>query len=78
MNNNTIKIFLSGSVKKGKYDTRDELNFWSNDDIKFLSDNLKFNVSIHNPNELKIDLTDSRARFITDFKELLSSDLGKH
>ncbi len=75
MNNNTIKIFLSGSVKKGRLDTRDELNFWSNDDIKFLSDNLKFNVSIHNPNELEIDLTDSRARFITDFKELLSSDL---
>lgn len=75
MLNRQVNIFLSGSVKKGVSDARSIDHFWKNEDVEYLLNNLKFGVSIHNPNDLEISLTDAEARFITDFKELLTSDL---
>lgn len=74
MSSDIFKIFLSGSVKKGQLNKKDDTYFWSQQDITTLKKGLNFDVVIHNPNELEIDLTDSRNRFLTDLVELLSSD----
>lgn len=71
----TIKIFLSGSVKKGENDKRSDEFFWSDEEELLLKNSVEGYVEILNPNTIKIPKYLSRERFVADMEMLLQSDV---
>lgn len=71
-----LVVFLSGSVKKGPEDKRDPVYFWSDDDIRYISETLNNgNVTILNPSDVSICSSKYFDRFIADIELVLQSDV---
>jgi hypothetical protein len=75
-NSEKIFIFLSGSVNKGRHDTRDSEHFWTQEYENFLVETINGGaVVLLNPNNLTVDKFHSQARYEEDVNMLLESDL---
>lgn len=70
-----LKIFLSGSVKKGEKDQRSEEFFWSEEEEKMFKQHLGENIEILNPNLMEIPKYRYRERFAKDIEMLSQSDV---
>ena len=71
-----IKIYLSGSIKKGNNDMNKK-SYWSDKDIDILKKNLssKYNVIILNPAEREDDLSDFESVMGRDYFQVYISDI---
>lgn len=71
----TIKLFLSGSVRK-EGDTRPESNYWRPEDEAHLKSALSmYELDFLNPNDVDIDRSKSMDRFHADIRLVLESDI---
>jgi hypothetical protein len=70
-----ISVFLSGSVNKGKSDTRNDEHFWSEEQEKILMKINNGNVILVNPNNLDVDHRDFMGRYEGDINMLLGCQL---
>lgn len=70
-----LKVFLSGSVRKGEGDLRPDECFWSEADERILKAGVGKDGEILNPNTIKIPRYLHRERFTADMEMLLRSDV---
>lgn len=71
----TIKVFLSGSVRK-EGDTRSEGNYWRPEDEAHLRSALStYELDFLDPNDVDIDRSKSIDRFYADIRLILDSDI---
>ena len=71
-----IKVYLSGSIKKGKDDTR-KRSYWTDQDMDILKKILspKYNVCFLNPADRRDDLSDYESALGRDFLQVYISDV---
>lgn len=71
---NEIAIYLSGSIRKGRADTRD--SFWSDSDMDFISEAMQpLNVHFLNPASRSDDLADFMGTFGRDLFQVAAADV---
>lgn len=71
-----IRVFLSGSVRKGDDDRRPQSNYWSEDEENRLRELISnAELELLNPNKVAVDLSQSLDRFKIDIDMLRDSDL---
>src|SRR5882672_9172969 len=71
-----VKVFLSGSVRKGDQDRRPPTHYWSeHDESKLYELVTDVKLELLNPNRVEIDRALSLDRFIEDIDMLLASDV---
>ncbi len=70
-----IKIYLSGSIRKGEEDSRSDDHFWTDFDVEVVRNGIEASVEILNPAMTKIDRNDTRLNFGCDLYLVSISDL---
>lgn len=72
----TLKIYLSGSTRKGESDNRGDDFFWSELDESKIKNHFKnLKVELFNPNNFNIDRSDPLLTYNTDLLYIKQSDL---
>ena len=75
MSKRLCKIYLSGSIRKGKEDSRTDDYFWTESDVAMVGSTVEFDIEILNPAMTKIDRNDTRLNFGCDLFLVSISDL---
>lgn len=75
MNSNSVSIYLSGSIKKGRFDTRSVSEFWSSDDEKKIASLVKRKTILLNPAKTAIQRNDYFVNYGCDLFLIQNADL---
>jgi hypothetical protein len=75
MNSTSVRIYLSGSIKKGRFDPRSENEFWSSDDESEIAKMIKRKVIFLNPAKTAIQRNDYFVNYGCDLFLIQKSDV---
>jgi hypothetical protein len=75
MDSRKIRIYLSGSVKKGRDDNRNPSEFWTADDENFIFKKINLEVVLLNPSKSPISRNDYFVNYGCDLYLVESADV---
>lgn len=75
MNSKPLRIYLSGSIKKGARDQRSDDHFWTQHDEDYIRGNLDFEIELLNPAKTDISRQDFGLNFGCDLHLVSISDV---